>query len=143
MVFGIFGSRGGESLEDTVIAEGASMEGTIRSATSVHLNGTFKGVVESEASVFVGDRGCVEGTIKAVDVHVRGEVRGDIYATGRVELESTARVFGDISTPVLGICGGAIFVGRSSMPGTAERGVPASPRLGGRSEVTLAEEDEL
>lgn len=143
MVFGIFGSRGGEALEDTVIAEGAFLEGTLRSSTSVHLNGTLKGTLESEASVFVGDRGCVEGTIKAVDVHVRGEVRGDIYATGRVELESTAKVFGDISTPVLGICGGAIFVGRSAMPGAADRGSAGVGRIGGRSEVALAEEDEV
>jgi cytoskeletal protein CcmA (bactofilin family) len=43
-------------------------------------------------------------------------VRGDIHATGKVELGSTSRVIGDIETPELAIQPGAVFEGRCAFP---------------------------
>jgi cytoskeletal protein CcmA (bactofilin family) len=52
------------------------------------------------------------GNVFVATAIIDGLVRGDIRASERVELGSTARVFGNIETPALEVQPGAVFEGQ-------------------------------
>jgi hypothetical protein len=90
------------------------------SASPLKLEGTLRidcqvtaGLVNSPTgTLIVGKTGEVQADILVAAAIVDGLVRGDIRASERVELGSTARVIGDIETPALAIQPGAVFDGQ-------------------------------
>jgi cytoskeletal protein CcmA (bactofilin family) len=46
---------------------------------------------------------------------IKGEVVGNVYATARVELKASARVFGDLEAPVVVLDEGVVFRGQCRM----------------------------
>jgi hypothetical protein len=63
-------------------------------------------------TLVVGEMGEVESDIVVAVAIIDGRVRGNIQATERVELQSHARVFGDIESPAVAIQPGAVFEGQ-------------------------------
>lgn len=64
----------------------------------------------------VGASGSIKATaITAKSAIIAGEVRGDVNAPELVKLEATARLYGNITTSMLIIEQGALFVGYSRM----------------------------
>ena len=51
------------------------------------LNATVKGEISAKDTLIVGERGCVEATVRAETVVVCGRVVGDVVASERVELK--------------------------------------------------------
>ena len=91
----------------------------------LRIDGHFTGRVRSEkGSLIVSAGGVVEANIEVASAKINGTVRGDIIATGRVELGRSARVQGNIQTPALIIEDGAIFEGNCRMQ-TQPRPEPA------------------
>ena len=71
-----------------------------------------------EVNIFkvdVGEGAVVEAKIEANLISSRGRIKGDIVAKSRVELFSTARVDGDITTPDLVVESGCRFNGLCRM----------------------------
>ena len=66
---------------------------------SFSIDGHFKGKINSETLLVVGDTGRVEAEIKAGQVVVNGEVKGSIQAFELVEIHGKGRVIGTIHTP--------------------------------------------
>ena len=66
-------------------------------------------------TVIVGASGCINGDINAQKVVIGGEVYGNLNVPEKVELTSTARVIGDITTSGLVIDEKAVFQGRCDM----------------------------
>ncbi|MBN2199018.1 MAG: polymer-forming cytoskeletal protein [Candidatus Aminicenantes bacterium] len=66
---------------------------------SFRIDGNFKGKINSESMLVVGDTGRVEAEIKAGRVVVNGEVKGSIQALETVEIHGKGRVIGSINTP--------------------------------------------
>lgn len=66
---------------------------------SFRIDGNFKGKINSETLLVVGDTGRVEAEIKAGQVVVNGEVKGSIQANELVEIHGKGRVIGTIHTP--------------------------------------------
>jgi hypothetical protein len=67
--------------------------------------------------VIVGESGLVEGSIRGRDVVVLGRVRGDVHATGHLEIGPKGKVLGDITVQTFRMHKGGVFRGTSSMPG--------------------------
>ncbi len=82
-------------------------EGTLRIGCCVSV-----GVHSRTGTLTVSETGEVQANIFVATAVVNGLVRGDIRAAERVELGSTARVFGNIETPALAIHPGAVFEGQ-------------------------------
>ena len=59
----------------------------------------------------VDDRGRVEAEIRAKNVRIKGNVVGNITASGKVIIERTGRMRGDLSAAVISIEDGAQFKG--------------------------------
>jgi cytoskeletal protein CcmA (bactofilin family) len=109
-------SRGlGADSGETVIGEGATIDGTVRSERSIRVIGAIQGEIESQQRVVVDEQARVQARITAAQVTVLGEVNGSINCTGRVEIASTARVTGEVSAGTLVIQEGAFFEGSLKM----------------------------
>ena len=97
------------------IDEGSEIEGRYTFSGTLMLNGRFKGEISSTDTLIVGDKGVINGDIRAGQVLVSGEVVGNICGTERVELKRTARVFGDVEAPVVVVEEGVLFEGHCRM----------------------------
>ncbi len=99
----------------TIIGIGAECNGDFKSDSSIRIDGTVNGNVIVENTVIVGASGVINGDINAQMVIIGGEVYGNLNVPEKVELTSTARVLGDITTNGLVIDEKAIFQGRCDM----------------------------
>ena len=97
----------------TFLGSQTTLEGKLVFEGTVRLDGHLMGAVESkEGVVIVGENAVIHADILVNTATVSGEVRGDIRATNRIELHAPARVFGDLSAPVVIIDVGVVFDGK-------------------------------
>jgi cytoskeletal protein CcmA (bactofilin family) len=111
--------RGNSSAPDqastSIIDQGCELEGRLTFAGTLILNGRFRGELFSSDTLLVGETGQVEAEVQVGIAIVSGQVTGNINARERVELRGSARIFGDIVTPVLVLEEGVVFDGRCKM----------------------------
>jgi cytoskeletal protein CcmA (bactofilin family) len=100
---------------ESLIGEHTSFEGTLRTEGSVRLLGTIQGEIESKATIIVEEKARVTARLTAQQVTVAGQVDGQIYCEGRVEIRPTGRVTGEINAGALIVQEGAYFDGNSRM----------------------------
>jgi len=81
--------------KDTEITGELQFKGTFR------VDGQFKGKVDSESILIIGDSGKVEADIKIGHIIINGEIKGNIQASEKVEVNANGRVFGTIISPKL------------------------------------------
>lgn len=108
--------------DETVIGEGASIEGTVKSDRSIRIHGAVQGEIESKQRVVVEASSHVAARITAEQVMVLGEVNGSIECSGRLEIASSARVTGEVSASTLVIQEGAFFEGNLRMSSSSRDG---------------------
>lgn len=101
-----------------LIGEGTIIEGKLKSAGSVRIDGRFVGEINAQDAVAVGKSGDVEGNVTAKNITIGGKVRGSLVAQEKLIFEGQAVVRGDIRTTKLVIDEGALFDGKCSMTGT-------------------------
>lgn len=94
----------------SIICGDMEINGSITSEGALQIDGLVDGDV-SAADITIGAGGTVIGEVKAESVRVKGEVRGSIRAR-KVELETGAKVHGDILHSSLSIQPNAIFEGQ-------------------------------
>ncbi len=99
----------------SVIDQGCGFEGRLTFVGVLIVNGKFQGEVISSDTVIVGETGVVQADLRVGTVISAGQISGHITATERVELRRTARILGDIATPVLVSEEGVIFDGHCQM----------------------------
>ena len=114
--------RASATTNETVVGEGASFEGTVRSERSIRILGAVQGEIESKDRVVVEESARVEARITAQHVTVLGEVNGSIECAGRLEIASSARVTGEVSASTLVIQEGAFFEGNLKMSSGSHAG---------------------
>jgi len=122
--------RGNNSAPDqastSVIDQGCELEGRLTFVGTLVLNGKFRGEIFSSDTLLVGETGQVDAEVQVGVAIVSGQVTGNIIARERVELRSSARIFGDIVTPVLVLDEGVVFDGRCKMKNEELRAVQKS-----------------
>lgn len=74
---------------------------------SFRIDGNFKGKIESETMLIIGETGLVEADVHVGQIIINGELKGTIQATDRVEIHSKGRVIGNVVTPRLVVEEGA------------------------------------
>jgi len=105
---------------DSIIGPDASLRGNYNSKNSVHVDGEIYGNLTCEEGIIVGEKGMIRGNLIARTILVGGKIKGNITATERMELQMTAHVMGDLSTPRLIIEEGALFEGNCQMEEAAK-----------------------
>lgn len=81
--------------KDTIIKGDLSFKGSFR------IDGHFKGKIDSDSLLIIGEKGKVEADVKIGYIIINGEIKGNIQAKDKVEINSHGRVIGTIITPKL------------------------------------------
>jgi len=110
-----------------LIDQGTEMKGDLTFKGSFRIDGNFKGTINSDSLLIIGERGKVEADIKAGQVVINGEVRGNVQASERVEVHGKGRVYGTIQTPRLVVEEGAYIEANCQTTETASP-KPAAPK---------------
>lgn len=111
---------------ETVLGANSVIEGTLRSAANVRLDGTFTGTLEIGGNVLIGETAKITADVNARNISVAGAVRGNV--TGKkVQLLRTSRVWGDIRAQALTTEEGAFIDGKITMMGHEASAAPAEP----------------
>jgi cytoskeletal protein CcmA (bactofilin family) len=100
---------------DTVLGDDFEFEGEMEFSKPLKLNGTVKGEVKATSDFLIAPGARVDASVWARYVDARGQVNGNIVATRRIELSSTARVKGDITAPEVVMESGARLNGLCTM----------------------------
>jgi cytoskeletal protein CcmA (bactofilin family) len=123
---------------ESLIGEHTSFEGTLRTEGPVRLLGTIQGEIESKSAIIVEEKARVTARLTAQQVMVAGQVDGQIFCDGRVEIRPTGRVTGEINAGALIVQEGAYFDGNSKMANSAtgarpSESAPTTPTASARS----------
>ena len=103
----------------TVIGKGVYIEAArMTGDESVRIDGIYKGNIEINGSLVLGDSGSVTGDIQATYFLVAGEVNGNISCDTQLHFASSSKVSGDVQAASLVVDEGAQVTGRYIVSGT-------------------------
>jgi cytoskeletal protein CcmA (bactofilin family) len=100
-----------------VIGPKIKIIGELSGDEDVLIEGQIEGEIRITRDLKVGAGGVVKAKVSAQSIIVSGEIVGDCEAVGRVELQSTGKLTGNIRAPKIVIAEGAMFRGNSDMSG--------------------------
>lgn len=100
---------------NSTIGENSFFEGRFAVNGNLRIDGKFEGKTLNVDQLEIGPKAKVRTEIFASSVIVKGIVIGNINASRRILLLSTARVLGDIRTPELIIQDGVILEGKCTI----------------------------
>ena len=100
-----------------VIGPKIKIIGELSGDEDVLVEGQIEGEIRITRDLRVGPGGMVKAKVSAQSIIVSGEIIGDCEAVGRVELQSTGKLTGNIRAPKIVIAEGAMFRGNSDMSG--------------------------
>lgn len=133
---------------NTILGRGSDFQGDFSTNGSARIDGNVDGNVKVAGVLTVGASGAINGTVEARAAVIGGAIVGNIQALERVEMTSTARVLGDVTTKIIVIDENAVFQGKCDMNQEvpdAKRGRAASAKAvrAGRKSAKEAIEEAL
>lgn len=126
---------------DTIIGYGVSVEGTLQTAGDIQINGHFKGKLITRGDVVIGEHGRVKANINGENVHIAGEVVGNINAVDKLEILETGKVDGNINSTALVIESGGVLKGSSTMRDTEDTKPAVDPTYEVEDSVETTEKE--
>ncbi len=116
-----------EGAMNTIIGKGTRVEGNMKVAQSLRIDGSFKGSINASETLIVG----ASGELTDVKVNVKnaiigGKIKGDVTASNKVTLESSSRLEGDLTAKLLVIEEGSLFTGNCQ---SGDQVAPQKPPL--------------
>lgn len=99
----------------TIVGEGCTITGELRFTDGLRIDGEVRGDVVGDGPaatlVVIGEKGRIDGTVKAGHVIVSGEVSGAVESDDLLELQPSARIDGDVRYEALEMHKGASISG--------------------------------
>lgn len=95
--------------------KGCRISGKLFFEGPTKIDGQVDGEITASAVITIGESAVVTAQIKAASVVVAGKVSGDMIASERIEIRPSAKVIGNLTSPVLVVHEGAVFEGHCSM----------------------------
>mgnify|MGYP001598091752 FL=1 len=94
----------------------AVLEGKLVFEGTLFLNSHVKGSIESRSGeLILGEDAVIHADVFVRAATIKGEIKGAISATERIEIHPPAHVFGDIDAPTVRIDAGVIFEGNCAI----------------------------
>lgn len=94
------------------------IQGKIISTENLTIDGRVEGTIElGDHSLTIGAGASVEADLVAQTILISGTVAGNVNASVKVDLQSTAAVNGDIVSPVIAMAEGAVVTGKVDVAG--------------------------
>lgn len=97
------------------IAEGVEVHGQVLANGSMRIDGMVDGELEVKGDLLIGQTGIIKGGVKVENVMLSGRIEGTLAASGKVEINSTGQMIGDVMCNVFMIEEGGIMEGNSKM----------------------------
>jgi cytoskeletal protein CcmA (bactofilin family) len=99
-----------------LLGRGTNFEGKLHFEGRVRIDGTFKGEIQSDDTLIVGDGAEVYAEIDVATIIVRGgAVHGNIRAKTAIEIHAPGKLHGNIHSPSVFIDRGVEFQGSCRM----------------------------
>ncbi len=108
-------SNSQSSGDTTLIAAECQITGSLIINGNARIDGKIEGTIQATGDLIIGTSAYLKADIEANTVSIAGEVHGNIKTSDLLELNATARLFGDISTRQFKVEQGARFTGMSKL----------------------------
>jgi cytoskeletal protein CcmA (bactofilin family) len=99
----------------TLISEGTTLSGDIKSSNDLRIDGTVMGNVFCTSKIILGAAGYVEGNIESQQADITGRVQGNVQVKELLQLRGQCNVLGNIAAAKLQIDPTATFNGQCQM----------------------------
>src|SRR5689334_19435903 len=100
-----------------VIAPGLFLRGELRGEDDLIIEGRVEGEISLKRHLILETTGVIVADVQTENITIKGEMRGNMTASDKVEIHQSARVVGNISAPRVVIAEGARFKGHIDMTG--------------------------
>jgi len=109
----------------TIISEGVKIEGKLNFPGSVKINGDVIGDIKVGGTLTIGRNAKVESNVQTKDAVISGHFKGEMHASGLVEITSTGRFIGNLiqDNALLAIKKGGLFKGKSTTEADKEKNI--------------------
>ncbi len=101
---------------ETMVGPNTEINGDLRFNGWCHVDGTVNGNItadpDTDSHLTISEDANVDGGVTVPNVQLNGIVRGDVYASERVELGPTARVIGNVYYNLIEMAIGAEINGK-------------------------------
>ena len=108
-------ASGGEQDAETIIGAGVKVEGDVKGAGNILVEGHVNGTLTTEKDVTVGEQAEIKANISAANASIGGRVHGSVAVSGHLTIRSTANITGDIATKTIAVESGARINGHLKM----------------------------
>jgi cytoskeletal protein CcmA (bactofilin family) len=95
----------------SVISSDVVIRGEIEGACDMRFDGKLKGDIRIDGLLLIGKGAEIEGNLVADSISIAGRVKGNAYAAGKVEINPTGTLTGDIKSKSLVIEEGGVYKG--------------------------------
>lgn len=136
------GSSGNTESFDTIIGINSKFEGNIETNGTLRIDGKVYGDLKINGDVYVGKDAVITGNINASNVFLSGRVEGNIESKGLLKIQSSAKLYGDITVYSIVTEEGSVFEGKCKMlsaPQTDEISAINSSKKSKHSKAALSE----
>ncbi|GMO41681.1 MAG: polymer-forming cytoskeletal protein [Termitinemataceae bacterium] len=83
---------------NTIIGQGSSVQGDIDSAGFTRIDGSVRGDLNVRGRIVIGEHARLKSSIKGTSITIGGVVHGNVIASDRLVVLSTAIILGDVIT---------------------------------------------
>lgn len=91
------------------IVHGTELQGTIKAASDIRIDGMLKGNLDCKGKVIIGPTGTVDGDIQCENAVVEGYFSGLLIVSELLHVRETAKIEGDVHTKKLIVQSGSSF----------------------------------
>jgi cytoskeletal protein CcmA (bactofilin family) len=113
----------------SIIGPGMVVEGDVKTEGTVRVEGTVRGTIRAGKAVVLGKTGEINGDVLTQDAVIGGKIVGTIVAEGRLELQGTCSIEGEVRAAAERVLlqEGARFNGNIKMIGADEEPTRSRP----------------
>lgn len=97
---------------ETVISGGMILQGDVKGVGRFRILGRIEGTVDVKGDLIIEAGSHISGDVHAENVMLGGEVDGNLYASGKLELSKSGVVMGDLRVASLIVAAGASICGK-------------------------------
>ena len=103
------------NVNQSTIAAEVEIVGSIKTSGSIQIDGKLDGQINVGGDVTIGKTAVIKGDLDVNSATIAGQVTGNVTAKDKVELQSSAKLTGDVKAKRLAVEDGVTFVGRSEV----------------------------
>ena len=110
-----------------LVGRGTRFEGRLVFEQRARIEGGLRGEIRGEGILVLGEGADVDATIEVGTLIVKaGTLRGEVQARELIEVHPDAKVYANITAPVIDLAKGCLFEGRCTMTSPSPRDASSS-----------------